>query len=257
MILTADIGNTQTVLGLWYGNRLLSTAHLSTKRYSSQDEWIWAISQWLREEKDKIRLPVRIEKAVVASVVPVANQIFRESLYEWGIPSVEFLESQSTTPVQFEYEGRATLGADRVANALAGISLFGPNIIIADFGTANTFCLIADRVFRGGLIAPGIQGAVESLFSGTAKLPQVNFKNKAHVLGSTTIESIENGVYFGWRGLTREILRELTLHPFARGKSFVKIATGGMSVRMNFTGELFDVVDRYLTLRGLNLYAQM
>lgn len=256
MILTADAGNTQTVFGIWYRSRLLATARVSTHQYKTVDEWKWLLTDWFERDRDRISIPIQLNSAVVASVVPQINSPLRSALNDLGISEVRFLEPESNHGLQHSYDGFSTLGADRIADALAGIAYHGKDLIVLDFGTALTANLISDAVFRGGVILPGISSSLQALFSSTSKLPHINFRNKPEILGTNTVDSIENGVYFGWKSMITGIIYELKRISGKKPETVRVVATGGISASLGFSSDLFDVVDVHLTHRGLHLYAQ-
>lgn len=244
MVLTADIGNTQSVFGIWQ-NKMLSTVRLSTTVSRTVDEWCWFLNQWLSEQNSQVT------SVGYSSVVPRVNTIIEKAFTKLGAKEIYPVSSENTAPLKFDYEGVNTLGADRIANALAGISYYADDLVIVDFGTAITFCLVTEQTYRGGLIAPGIHSSLTALFQKTAVLPEISFRHHDSALGKNTVESIEAGAYFGYRGLLREIITELKRHPLARGRDLTVIATGGISDNLGFGEELFDVIDRNLTLKGL------
>lgn len=254
MILTADVGNSHTVFGIWSGSSLKFTARIATRREFTGHEWFWLLQNWICE----CNLNEKILKAVYCSVVPAVNSCLEEAFKRTDISVCMQISAESKLPFEFDYDNYKTLGADRIANVIAGLHYYGNNLIIADFGTAITFCLITEGVYRGGVIAPGIHSSLDALFSKTAKLPEISFHHKSNVLGKSTVESIENGAYYGWRGLIKEIIAELKTVDIAKSISSVKvIATGGIAEDLGFSRELFDIVDRNLTLKGLYLASEL
>ncbi len=252
MLLVADAGNTQTVFGIWNGKSLLSSCRVSTYSYGTADEWSWMLRSWLAAEGGHFR-HLEINEAIISSVVPSVTQELLSALQKLGASRIGLVHPRMRLPFTFDYENYLTLGADRIANAIAGVRFFGENLIIVDMGTAITFCLITQRVYRGGVIAPGVYTALRSLSERTAKLPEVSLQYRENALSKSTVASIEAGMYFGWRGLVRETIDSLLRAPEAiavRGKIKI-ILTGGISEELGFSVELADVVDRQLTLRGL------
>ena len=250
MILTADIGNTNSVFGIWDQHNLVSSCRLSTDKNRTAFEWAQLLKGWA-EFKDPHRL-----QAIYASVVPSVNTALEECFDLLQIKKCARLAHDMRFPFTFDYEQYPTLGADRLANAAAGVLYYGDNLIIVDFGTAITFCLITGKVYRGGVIAPGIHSSLDALFRHTAKLPEISFYPVKTVLGKSTVLSIEAGAYFGYKGLIREILGELKKTDEARAvrerdQKLLVVSTGGISESLDFSGEFFDIVDKNLTLRGL------
>ena len=143
------------------------------------------------------------------------------------------------------------MGADRIANAIAGIDLFpGENLIIVDLGTATTLCAVGkDRSYKGGVILPGLKMSMQALESGTSKLGSVEIIRKDTCLGRTTASSIQSGLYYGHLGALQEIMSRIRLEEFGGQRPKV-IATGGFAALFDGTG-LFDQVVQDLVLRGL------
>ena len=146
---------------------------------------------------------------------------------------------------------RTRAGADRIANAIAGVELFpDQNLIILDLGTATTLCAIGkDRSYRGGVILPGLKMSMQALESGTSKLGSVEIIRKEVCLGRATASSIQSGLYFGHLGALREIMHRIQLEEFDGQRPKV-IATGGFATLFGGTG-LFDQIEQDLVLRGL------
>jgi len=195
----------------------------------------------------------KIQRSALCSVVPAVQSAFSESLEKISNVAPRIVNAESKLNFGFNYPNHTTLGADRIANLIAARHFFGENLIIADFGTAITFCVLTDSKFIGGVISPGIASSLEALFAKAAKLPKIIFRNNGIAIGKSTIQSIEIGAYLGWKGLIRETLTEIKSELPENGARHTVIATGGISENLDFAQEFFDVVDKNLTLRGLNL----
>jgi len=249
MILTIDTGNTHTVLGIWENNGLLNSVRVSTVANRTASEWSWIINAWL----GGIGKPEGISAAIFSSVVPVVDEVLIETFKLLKIEKILQVNNKMIFPFQWDRENYPNLGADRLANAAAGVALFGKNLIIADFGTAITFCLIIEGVYQGGVIVPGIQTSLKSLSEKASNLPQIYFKKKDQILGKDTRSSIESGIYYGYKGVCREILGELgyIYQKHFENTPLVSIATGGVASDLGFIHEFFNVVDPDLTLKGL------
>lgn len=252
MTLTADVGNSHTVVGLWRDGTLLDTLRLATESRRTADEWLLFIRAWLVG----VAGGQEIHRAAVASVVPVANAAVSDAIAALGVQSVTWVSAELNLNFTFNYPQKQTLGADRVADMLAAVHYFGDDCIVLDFGTAITFSVVTGGVFQGGVIAPGIMSSLEALFTATAKLPKIAFHRTAHAIGKSTAEAIEIGAYVGWRGVVREILTEIKRDLPDGGKAHRVIATGGISESLDFAPDFFDVVDRNLTLKGIYLAAE-
>lgn len=249
MILTTDVGNSHTVVGLWKNGELQHTLRLSTESRRTADEWRIFLSAWLAS----VGHNATISQASFCSVVPAASAALSEAVAALGVKSPLWLSSESKLNFTFDYPQKQTLGSDRIADLVAGSHYFGKNCIVVDFGTAITFSVLTENVFQGGVIAPGITSSLEALFSSTAKLPKIVFHKTAHGIGKSTVEAIEIGAYIGWRGVVREILSEIKRELPDGGAKHTVVATGGISESLDFAAEFFDAVDKNLTLKGLYL----
>lgn len=242
-LLTVDTGNTQHVLGLWEKGVLFSTCRLASRPDTTDWEWKAYLDGWLGLGK-------KIPTAIIASVVPAAVAPLRRCLQNfYHCQDILMVDHKMNLPFTFQYPGLETLGADRIANAAGGVRWYGENLIIVDFGTAVTYCLIRGGSYLGGLIAPGIDMSMKALFQKTSKLPAVAFAPPGGVLGKDTISSIQSGVWFTWKGAVKEIIERLK-RLFDEGETIV-VATGGITEELPFASDFFDIVDPHLTLRGL------
>lgn len=251
MLLTFDIGNSHSVAGLWHERELVQTLRLTTEPQRTADEWYLLLKMWLSGSGKELAF----KSAAVSSVVPAANAALKEAFEIAGIENPFWLGASSPLNFTFDYPSAQSLGADRLADAIAAVFYYGPNVVVVDFGTAITFSVVTEKIFQGGVIAPGITSSLESLFNATAKLPKMAFKRTTHAWGKTTGESIEIGAYIGWRGVVREILAEIKNSLPRKGQDHKVIATGGIAESLDFAPEFFDSVDKNLTLRGLYLAA--
>jgi len=245
MIITVDAGNSETVFGMWEGRSLLKTTRTPTHLDNTSDEWTHFIKSWAGEIEGRFQV-------VLCSVAPRINTPLREAFHSLGMTEVLFVDGGLKLPFEFDPEKFPKIGADRLANLCAAAS-FGRNVIVVDFGTAVTFCLLTDNVYRGGVIVPGIHTSLSALSQKASKLSKTEYRKKDKILGESSAESVECGIYFATRGMVREILKELNREKTAVGVSdLVVLATGGIATELGFTHEFFDVVDPALTLKGLH-----
>lgn len=253
-IVTVDVGNTQSCLGIWRNNELVETLRLSTDPALGAEEWLLLIRPWLEEGGGSFEKGA--ESVVISSVVPKVDSPLKEAFQEAGAGRVAFIQRGMKFPFQFEESRFPTIGLDRLAAAAAGVEIWGPNLLIVDFGTAITFCLILNGEYCGGTIAPGIHSSIDCLAKKAANLPEISYRKKSSALGCATAESIENGIYYGWKGLVKEIKNELLGEAKKRGVANVTVAaTGGISAALGYSHEMFDIVDPLLTLRGIAIIA--
>lgn len=253
MTLTADVGNSHSVIGLWQAGKLVETLRLATDARRTADEWRILLVAWLNSLGGK----TSIAKASLCSVVPAASAALTEAMAALGVTNTLWLSPAARTNFTFAYPQPQTVGADRIADLIAAVHYFGKNCIVVDFGTAITFSVVTDGAFRGGVIAPGITSSLDALFSSTARLPKIAFRKSERGIGQSTVESVEIGAYIGWRGVVREILGEIRRELPAGGTGHTVVATGGISESLDFSAEFFDAVDRNLTLKGLYLALEL
>lgn len=204
----------------------------------------------LTEKNLRILLDGRSARhAVAASVVPAKNRVLQAVLPDpicWVGPRIPL-------GIGISYPHPETIGADRLANAVAAVSLHGAPAIVVDFGTAVTFDVIStDASYLGGVIAPGLNAMTEYLHRHTALLPMVTLREPRHAIGKSTREAMLSGAVHGYRGLIGEIVRQITREMPGRKKPLL-IATGGDARVIAGRTELFSVVSPRLTLEGLRL----
>ena len=276
MLLTADIGNTDTVLGLWLDDQLKNVSRFSTSPQRTAHEWFFLLKLWLGSFSDsegKAQVQVQaddgsLENVIYSSVVPAVDSSIEEAFSLTGFKNITRLKADMRLPITFDYPNPKSLGADRIANSVAGIQLYGNHLIIVDFGTAITFCVVIDSVYRGGVIAPGVKAGLDFLAEKTAKLPRISFtqrravaptgtgKKDASALGKSTEDSILAGVRFGWEGMVASILQNLKEDILEKNliediNKIQIIATGGITNHFFLNDQMFDIIDTNLTLRGL------
>lgn len=245
MLLAIDIGNTHTVFGAFVEG-LWRTWRRATNIEVTEDElgpWLISI---LREEG--LPMPDAIG---VASVSPRANDAISRMARKWFRQDPWFVDPTHDYGVPVVYDPVRSVGADRIANAVAALDRYRAPIIVVDFGTATTFDSIdSDGVYVGGAILPGPEVATQALVGHTAKLPQFEFKRPEFAIGRTTVESLQSGVVLGYSGaidaLSARISEEL-------GGNVTVIATGGLShLFMGICGSLRHH-EPDLTLEGIRL----
>ena len=243
MILLADIGNTHTHLGLASTQRVLRAKDVPTRALSEPA---------IRPTLQKLRGQHSLAGVCLCSVVPSATPQLR-ALAAWlGVSRVLELNHRTLRGVGIRYPRPATIGADRLANALAAKFLVGAPVVVVDFGTAVTFDVV-DRHgdYLGGIIAPGLAAMTDYLHEKTALLPRITIRDVRRVIGKSTPEAMRIGAVHGYRGLIRELIHELKKELGCRRLPVV--ATGGYAALLaKGLPEIQQVVPR-LTLEGLRL----
>lgn len=248
MLLVIDIGNTNTSLGVYDGDKLIVHWRLTTARSRTVDEWgvhsrnLFALAGLNFKSIDSI---------AIASVVPPLNFTLKQMAERYFELTPLFIDHTIDTGVPILYKPPSDVGADRIVDAVAAIAKYGAPCIIVDFGTATTFDAINSQgEYLGGVIAPGITISADALFERAAKLPRVEIKRPQKVIGSGTIEAMQSGLFHGYAGLVDGILRKMIDE--LGGQPSV-IATGGLAPLIAKGSEFIQEVDETLTLEGMRL----
>ena len=246
MILAIDIGNTETMLGLFDGDEVVDSWRLSTERHRTGDELFLQLSALLASRADEGASPERI---VVASVVPALDRSWDVAADRLGLPLLR-IDWRTELPIRLEVDEPHAVGAVRIVNTLATSCLFGRDTIVVDLGTATTFdCITADGAFLGGVIAPGPRAGLDRLHTLSSKLPSVQIASPERVLGRNTVEALESGVFYsiveGIDGIVGRLIDE-----WAPEDPLV-IATGGLAELVAPHCRRVQEVDPYLTLKGI------
>ena len=251
MLLCLDIGNTQIFGGVYDGERLLATFRRSSSIRASSDEFRLFFRGVLRENGVE---PEAIGAAGICSVVPDVLHSLKNCFRKYFRFEPLVLQPGVKTGLKVRYHNPLEVGADKIANALGGVSCFpAKNLIVVDFGTATTLCAVTkDREYLGGIITPGIHSSMSMLESKTARLPVVEIVRPSAVLGRSIVESIQSGLYYGTLASVRSLaalIAEENFHSGERGTPVI-LGTGGYG-RL-FEGEkLFDAFIPELPLIGL------
>ena len=259
MLLVVDVGNTNTVLGVYQMNRSGSesdsrmVAHwrVATIKTQTVDEYGVLFRNLFAIEKIEA---ADVRGIVISSVVPPLDSTLREVCERYFHLKPLFVEPGVKTGMPVLYENPAEVGADRVVNGVAGFEKYGGPCVIVDFGTATTFDAISPKgEYLGGVIAPGIGISAEALFQHTARLPRVDLRRPAKIIGVNTVGSIQAGLFFGYLGLVDGILERLLEE---LGTDTKVVATGGLARLIGENSRYIKTVDDLLTLDGLRIIWQ-
>jgi len=249
MLLAIDAGNTNVTCGLYDKRVLAATFRLGSHHRSTADEWGVVMRALLRDQGFG-ETPVR--DAIIASVVPPLTPVLQTALRDYFKVDPLVVGPGTKTGLPVKIDNPHEVGADRIVNAVAGVAKYGKPLVVVDFGTATTFDVVSPKgEYLGGAITPGIGISAEALFTRTSKLPRVEIRKPAHVVGRSTVEAIQSGLYYGYAGLADRLIQELvaTLKP---AKPRV-IATGGLAAVIAAESRLIEAVDENLTLTGLQI----
>lgn len=251
MILVLDVGNTNIVLGVYKGDDLITNWRISTNRQQTADEYGMLISDLFRYHNlDKDSIEAIIISSVVPPIMPMLEEMSRNY---FGLEPL-IVGPGIKTGMPILYENPREIGADRVVNAIAGFEKYGGPLIIVDFGTATTFCVISAKgEYLGGCITPGIGIATEALFQRAAKLPRIELVKPKKIIGKNTISSMQAGIIYGYIGQVDGIVERIKEE--ISGELFV-IATGGMASLIAEESKTVQKVDKWLTLDGLKIIYQ-
>jgi type III pantothenate kinase len=248
MILTLDVGNSQIFGGVFDNGELTIRFRKPSRPPTSSDELGLFLRAVLRENGCD---PAGVRHIALCSVVPEIIYSLRSCCRKYFSIDPFILQSGAKTGLKIRYRNPLEVGPDRIANAIGATHLYpGHNLIIVDFGTATTFDVVgASRDYLGGIILPGLRIAMEALEKNTARLPTVEIVPPSEVVGRSTVECIQSGLYFGNRAMVKELTREIREQAF-RTDSVVVIGTGGFSRLFEREG-LFDALLPDLVLVGL------
>jgi len=248
MLLTIDVGNTNTVLGVFRGEELIANWRLTTAREQTVDEYgVLTRNLFTLAGLDRDA----ITGVIISSVVPPVNWTLAEMSRVYFGKKALFVEMGVKTGMAVLVDNPVEVGADRIVNGVAAFHKYGGPCIVVDFGTAITFDAISAKgEYLGGVIAPGLGIASEALFARAARLPRVEIKDPGKVIGTNTITHMQAGLYYGAidmvDGMLERIKREL-------GAGVKVVATGGQARLVSKGSKHIEHTDDFLTLTGLRL----
>ncbi len=255
MLLVLDVGNTNTVLGVFAKSnaasrydQLIANWRVATIASHTVDEYGVLFRNLFSMDGVKAD---EIHGIVISSVVPPLDSTLRQVCERYFKTKPLFIGPGIKTGMPVLYENPAEVGADRIVNSVAAFEKYGGPCISVDFGTATTFdCVTAKGEYQGGVICPGIRISAEALFGRTARLQRVEIRKPAKVIGTNTVASLQSGLYYGYLGLVDGILERLIEE---LGKQTHVIATGGLASLIGPGSKYIQHVDDFLTLDGLRM----
>ncbi len=250
MILCLDVGNSQIYGGVFVDDKIKLRFRKSSTTGSSSDEYGLFLRSVLSENEIS---PDDIELIALCSVVPEVIHSLKNCCLKYFNKKPFILQAGVRTGLQIKYRNPLEVGADRIANAISASHLYpNENLIVIDFGTATTFCAVTEhKEYLGGVIQAGLRISMEALESKTSRLPSVEIINPESVVGRSTVESIQSGLYYGTLGMVKEIISQISKKEFS-GKNPKVIGTGGFASLFS-SEDIFDKEEPDLVLKGLYL----
>ena len=248
MLLVIDVGNSNTVLGIYNGQLLVKDWRVGTDKYRTIDEYAMLINDLFRLSELQFS---DLSDVIVSSVVPpmldtiegLCQKYFQLKPYVVG-PGMK-------TGMPIQYDNPHEVGADRIVNAIAAFEKSKCSLIVVDFGTATTFDVISpDGSYQGGAIAPGVGISADALFERASKLPRVGFSRPDHIIAKNTVNSMHAGIFYGYVGLVEGIVSRMKKELSEAPKV---IATGGLAAPISAATGCIDQVEPFLTLEGLRI----
>lgn len=253
MLLALNVNNTNTVIALYpiqngHAGKLRITWRISTRQAQTADEYGILVRNLLQGEgigaKD-------ITGIVIASVVPPIDWILRQFCERYFGQKPLFIEPGVKTGIPVRTDNPGEIGADRIANCVGAFEQYGGPCIVVDFGTATNFDVISAKgEFLGGAIAPGLNISAEALFARAARLPRVEIKRPAKIIGTNTVDNLQIGLFYGHIGLVDSILERMIGE---LGKETICVATGGLAHLIAGDSKYISHINDTLTLEGLRL----
>lgn len=248
MILTVDVGNTNIVMGVFEGDKLLVDWRISTQHHRTADEYGMLLNDLFSHAHIDLH---RIDGTIISSVVPSAVLPLEKMTHKYLHLKPLIIGPGIRTGMNIHYDNPREVGADRIVNGVAAYEIYGGPLIVVDFGTATTFDVISAKGdYMGGIIAPGIGIATEALFQRAAKLPRVEMIKPRQVIGKNTISSMQSGIFYGFVGQVDGIINRIKQEV---GQEILVVATGGLAELIYGESQQIEKINLLLTLEGLRI----
>lgn len=248
MILTVDVGNTNIVMGVFDGDKLVVNWRISTHHHRTADEYGMLLNNLFSHVQIDLH---RIDGTIISSVVPSAVLPLEKMAHKYLHLKPLIIGPGIRTGMNIHYDNPREVGADRIVNGVAAYERYGGPLIVVDFGTATTFDVISAKGdYMGGVIAPGIGIATEALFQRAAKLPRVEMIKPRQVIGKNTISSMQSGIFYGFVGQVDGIINRIKQEV---GQEILVVATGGLAELIYGESQQIEKINLLLTLEGLRI----
>ena len=247
MIFVLDIGNTNTVLGVFENDQLKFEWRIKTDRHKTEDEFGVLIKSLFDHKAISFS---NIKGIIISSVVPPIMKALEKmcDIY-FNITPLVIGKKEVNPFLKMAYPHPHEIGADRIVNAVGAIELYGAPLVIIDFGTATTFCYIDEKkAYFGGIIAPGIKISMDALYSNASKLPKIEIEKPNNIIGQSTVEGMQSGVYYGYVSQVDGIVQRIK---HQMDENITVIATGGLASLIARDSETIQHIEPHLTLKGL------
>lgn len=249
MLFAIDVGNTNITVGLFDGDNLLHTFRMTTGISRTSDEYGMLLGDWLTLRGMSVS---HIHAVIISSVVPKVMHSLTSGIIKYLHINPIIVGPGIKTGINVAIPNPKALGADRLVDAVAAYELYGGPVIVVDFGTATTHDLVlADGIFHSGVTTPGLRLSASALWTGTAKLPEIEITKPDSILAKDTVTSMQAGVFYGCIGQTEYIINRIREES---GIDNIKVvATGGLGKLISENTDKIDIYDANLTLKGLRL----
>lgn len=249
MLFVINVGNTNLLMGLYDGTKLISHWRLGTDKERTADEFGIYFMGFFRNENIDVN---SIEAVIISSVVPPIMYSLEHGIRKYIKKDPILVGPGIKTGINIKYENPRELGADRIVNAVAAYELYGGPLIVVDFGTATTFNAVSSKgEFLGGVICPGIKISAEALYQRTAKLPRIDLTKPESVIGRNPSISIQSGIFNGYVGQVNHIVGKMKKE--MKEDNIKVIATGGLARFIASEADSINEINGFLTLEGLRI----
>ena len=248
MLLAIDVGNTNTVIGLFESRQLVRSWRLTTVAHQTADEYGILFRNLFEPAGFEV---AQVSNAIISCVVPPLQETLRTMCRDYFNVRALVVGPGIKTGIALKVDHPQEVGADRIVNGIAAFQKYGGPAVVVDFGTATTFDPISeDGAFLGGAIAPGLSVSAEALYQAASKLPRVDLRKPKRAIGKNTVENIQAGLFYGYIGLVDGILAAIVKEIGAKP---VIVATGGLGSFFFKQSEFIEHFDKDLTLFGLQI----